>query len=286
MKKGCLIFAHNNRDIDYAKLALLSGSLAKKNLNVPVSLVTDQSTVDWMTESKIIDRANNTFERIIVIDRPKTDNQRILHDGFEKKVIPFVNSSRSNAYDLSPYDKTLLIDSDFLIFSNRLNQYWDTAESVKLAPAANDINSTDRLGYHDKFISDTGIHLYWATTVMFNKDLYSKLFFDLVETIKSNYKYFADLYMFNPKQYRNDIAFSIAKHILSGFQTDTLNSLPSLLTVIDKDILYSVDGKKLTFLISAMKAELQIATAIQDTDVHIMNKQSIIRNFDNLMELV
>lgn len=285
MKKGCLIFAHNNRDIDYAKLALLSGALAKKNLNVPVSLVTDQSTLDWMTESKIIDTANVTFEHIIVIDRPNTDNQRVLHDGFEKKVIPFVNSSRSSAYDLSPYDKTLLIDSDFLIFSNRLSQYWDTDESVKLAPAANDIHSADRLGYHDKFISDTGIHLYWATTVMFNKDANSKLFFDLVYAIKSNYKYFADLYMFNSKQFRNDIAFSIAKHILSGFQTTTLNSLPSLLTVIDKDILYSVEGKKLTFLISSMRADSQIATAIQNTDVHIMNKQSIIRNFDNLMEL-
>jgi hypothetical protein len=285
MKKGCLIFAHNNRDIDYAKLALLSGALAKKNLNVPVSLVTDQSTLDWMTESKIVDAANVTFEHIIVIDRPTTDNQRVLHDGFEKKVIPFVNSSRSSAYDLSPYDKTLLIDSDFLIFSNRLTQYWDTDESVKLAPAANDIHSADRLGYHDKFISDTGIHLYWATTVMFNRDANSKLFFDLVYAIKSNYKYFADLYMFNSKQFRNDIAFSIAKHILSGFQTNTLNSLPSLLTVIDKDILYSVEGKKLTFLISSMRADSQIATAIQNTDVHIMNKQSIIRNFDNLMEL-
>ena len=32
MKKGCLIFAHNNRQIDYSLLALISGGLAKKNL--------------------------------------------------------------------------------------------------------------------------------------------------------------------------------------------------------------------------------------------------------------
>jgi hypothetical protein len=48
MKNGCLIFAHNNRQIDYSLLALISGGLAKKNLKVPISLVTDKSTVDWL----------------------------------------------------------------------------------------------------------------------------------------------------------------------------------------------------------------------------------------------
>ena len=51
MKKGILIFAHNNRQIDYARMSLVTGSLAKKNLGVPVSLATDPSTVEWMRES-------------------------------------------------------------------------------------------------------------------------------------------------------------------------------------------------------------------------------------------
>lgn len=286
MNRGCLIFAHNNRDVDYAKLALLSGSLAKKNLGLPVSIVTDESTIDWMIESNIFSDVETTFDQIITIDRPGSDNKRILYDGSDKKIIPFINSTRSNAYELSPYDQTLLIDSDFLIFSNRLNQYWDVDSSVKISYAANDINSTDRLGYHDKYISDTGIHLFWATTVMFNKDENSKIFFDLVDIIKTNYSYFADLYMFNSKQYRNDISFSIAKHILSGFETDTITSLPPLLTVLDKDILNSVDKNKLIFLISTANTDSYVAAAIKDTDVHIMNKQSILRNFDGLMELV
>ena len=285
MTRGSLIFAHNNRDVDYAKLALLSGSLAKKNLSLPVSIVTDESTIEWMKQSNIFSTVENTFDKIIITNRPTTENKRVLHDGTDKKIIPFINSTRSDAYALTPYDQTLLLDSDFLIFSNRLNQYWDVNSSVKVSYAANDINSVDRLGYHDKYISDTGIRLFWATTVMFNKDENSKLFFDLVDTIKTNYSYFADLYMFNPKQYRNDISFSIAQHIMSGFETDTVTSLPALLTAIDKDILESVEKNKLTFLISADNNSY-IAATIKNTDIHIMNKQSILRNYDKLMELV
>ena len=53
MKRGVVIFAHNNRDTDYALMAVIAGGLAKKHLNLPVSLITDKTTVSWMKESKI-----------------------------------------------------------------------------------------------------------------------------------------------------------------------------------------------------------------------------------------
>ena len=54
MTNGILIFAHNNREVDYGLLAVISGGLAKKHLHVPVSLVTDHSTKEWLIESPII----------------------------------------------------------------------------------------------------------------------------------------------------------------------------------------------------------------------------------------
>jgi hypothetical protein len=57
MTCGVLIFAHNNRDVDYALMAMVAGGLAKKNLNVPVSLVTDLSTVEWMQTAGTYERA-------------------------------------------------------------------------------------------------------------------------------------------------------------------------------------------------------------------------------------
>ena len=77
MKQGIVIYAHNNRSVDYALMALISGGLAKKQLNVPVSLITDPSTVDWMRESNILDKATSVFEQIIIVERPVTDNTRL-----------------------------------------------------------------------------------------------------------------------------------------------------------------------------------------------------------------
>ena len=53
MKRGILIFAHNSRDVDYALMSLVSAKFAKANLQVPVSLVVDKFTVEWMQTSNI-----------------------------------------------------------------------------------------------------------------------------------------------------------------------------------------------------------------------------------------
>jgi hypothetical protein len=286
MNNGSLIFAHNNRDVDYILLALISGGLAKKHLNAPVSLVTDSTTLEWAEHSGIYTKVKEVFDQVILVNKPKTDNKRNLHDGTEKKSIDFTNTNRCSAYELSPYDRTLLLDSDFLIFSNRLAQYWDVDEPIMVAYAMNDICSQQRMGYHDRYVSDTGAHLLWATTVMFSKDSYSELFFDLVNQVKQNYQYYADLFRFDPRQFRNDIAFGVAKHILDGFEHIDQFSLPSLLTVQDKDILHSVRGDKLTFLVSTNFNQNYILASTQGVDVHVMNKQSIVRNKEFLLELI
>lgn len=287
MTRGVLIFAHNNRDVDYALMSIVSGQLAAKHLQVPVSLITDKFTIQWMKESEIYQKAEIVFDKIIEVEKPITDNQRNLHDGTENKLVPFVNSNRYSAYELTPYDRTLLIDSDFLIFSDTLNQYWDVDSDVLISTAINDIYDQKRLGYHDRYISDTGIHLYWATTVMFSKSEYSKTFFNLVDQIRENYQYYSDLFRFDSRQYRNDIAFSIAKHILDGYETDTTLGLPPILSILDKDILLDVSTEgKLTMLISPNLDSNYIAASLNNLDIHIMNKQSLIRQSDKLLELV
>ena len=121
---------------------------------------------------------------------------------------------------------------------------------------------------------------------MFTKNSNSKLFFNTVNYVKENYSQFADVFRFDPRQFRNDIAFSVAKHILDGYQQIDIESLPSVLSALDKDILHSVDGDKLTFLIDYKLTNLYCAASISDVDIHIMNKQSIIRNNQALLELI
>lgn len=285
MTKGILIYAHNNRAVDYSLMALISGGLAKKHLNVPVSLVTDSSTVEWMKESDTYTRATKIFEHIILVDRPLTNNTRRLSDGNTSEVIPFINSNRASAWDLTPYDRTLLIDSDYLIFSDTLNEYWDLEEDVLIGESINDIYSSSRLGYNDIYVSDVGVKLYWATTVMFTKNQTAKTFFDTVNFVKDNYQTYADIFRYDYRQYRNDIAFSVAKHILSGFEQSTNKNLPPVLTLLDKDILHEVNNNKLILLVSTSSSEYCVAS-VSNTDIHVMNKQSIIRNSNMLLDII
>jgi hypothetical protein len=285
MTQGILIYAHNSRSVDYALMSVISGGLAKKYLNKSVSLVTDKFTADWMKESKIYNTADKIFEHIIIVDKPQTNNSRRLHDGTDNIVVPFINSNRSSAWDLTPYDRTLLIDSDYLIFSNRLSEYWNVDSDLMIGESIKDIYDNNRAGYHDRYISDVGIKLYWATTVMFTKNTKTKIFFELIKHIRDYYQYYADTYRFDSKQFRNDIAFSIAKHILNGFEQNNNEDLPSVLTLLDKDILYSVD-KKLTVLVSPKLDSNFCAAAVNGIDIHVMNKQSIIRNKEALLELI
>ena len=286
MIKGILIYAHNNRTVDYALMAIISGGLAKKHLGQPASLVTDQATVDWMIESKIYEKAKTVFENIFTVARPGSNNFRGLYDGTERSVVQFINGNRNSAYDITPYQRTLLIDADFLIFSNRLSEYWDIDSDVMIGESINDIYDNQRMGYHDRYVSDVGVKLYWATTVMFTKNTYSKMFFDLVRHIKDQYQYYADTYRFDSKQYRNDIAFSVARHILGGFEQSPMGCLPPVLTLLDRDILHSVDASKLTVLVSPKLNDNYCAASIQNLDIHIMNKQSIVRHSDRLLELI
>jgi hypothetical protein len=287
MTKGILIYAHNNRTVDYALMALISGGLAKKNLRCPVSLVTDQTTVDWMMESDIYHRAETIFEHIFIVDRPGSNNMRSLYDGVgSSSVVQFINTNRYSAYDITPYDRTLLIDADFLVLSNRLGEYWDVDCDVLIGDSINDIYDQQRLGYQDRYVSDVGIKLYWATTVMFTKNIYSKMFFDLVRHIRNYYQYYADTYRFDARTYRNDIAFSVAKHVLEGFEQTDIGSLPAVLTLQDRDMLHSVNDDKLTVLVSPKMDYNYCAATVHNIDLHVMNKQSLIRNSAKLLELI
>lgn len=285
MSKGIVLFAHNNRQIDYVKIALLSARLAIKHLKVPASLITDESTIAWAKESNIYRSLSDTFENIIIDETDTVENYRILHDGTDKDKIPFKNTSRFRIWDLTPYERTLLIDSDFLIFSDTLSNYWDVDQDFLISPSIRDINDQDRMMHYDRYISEVGTKLLWATTVMFTKNQNTKMFFNFIEHIYENYNMYAEIYRYDNRVYRNDISFSLAHHVLQGFINSTQYFLPPVLSTIDKDLLIDIEDGKLKFLINQTIDNKYITTSVDQLDIHVMNKQSIIRNFGKLVEL-
>jgi len=286
MNKGIVIFAHNSRKVDYSLMSIIAGGLAKKHLDLPVSLITDKSTIEWMQQNKKTINFDNVFENIICVEKPESDNYRNLNDGNLLDNVPFTNGNRYSVFELTPYDRTLLIDSDFLIFSDRLKPYIESEADLMIGSAMEDLGG-NRIGTLDRYVSDTGPNLYWATNVIFTKNANTKIFFELVDYIREHYSYFCDLYRFFPKPYRNDISFSIAQHILDGHSTDLRFSLPPIPSTIDKDILIDVDeNAKLTFLINQDFNNEFVAMSLKNQDVHVMNKQSIVRNSESLLKII
>lgn len=286
MSKGVVLFAHNNRQIDYVRMAILAAKLANKNLNVPVSLVTDPSTIEWAKESGIEGTMVDTFDKIIITQRPEdTTNIKNYNDGKNRTPAPFTNGNRYSVWDHTPYDRTLMIDTDYLILTDNLSCYWDADADFMISPRYNDIQGKERTGYLDTHISETGIEMLWATTVMFTKNENTETFFNLVEHIKTKYKMYSDVYRFNPILFRNDIAFSIANHIMNGYQNSNEYELPGIFSTADRDILVDVNDGKLKFLIAQNNTDGYVATSVSNKDVHVMNKFSIMRNYDKLMEL-
>jgi hypothetical protein len=291
MSRGVLMYAHNNSEIDYFKIACANALMVQKNLQVPVTVVTDEGTLSWSKKSLGEDFINSCFEKIVIVDRDhKFRNQRPYADtSFSTKSLQFYNCNHWQAYELSPYEETLFIDCDYLILSNALNNCWGSNNDVMID---NRIFGPLDEKPHTKFIDDFGIKLYWATVIYFKKSEFAKFLFSIVRHIQENYRYYKDLYYFDNGMYRNDNAFSIAIHTLNGFTESSasiVNNLPipGLLMCWDYNDIHSIKDVN-DMIIYAEKPGTKgtyIMTRIKNMDIHIMNKWAINRFSDRLIEL-
>jgi len=276
MSTGALIFAHNNTGIDYTKLAVFSASRIKKFLNIPVSLVTDNP--QWLYDNY----PTNPFDGVIEIPS-EVSTQKVFYDGtLSSKKLDWKNVTRYQAYNLTPYDTTLVIDSDYILASDILKKALCRDVPFQLYKQSFDLADwRDRSPYQR--INHYSVPFYWATVLVFKKDPIAKSLFDLVNYIKQNWIYFRALYSIETVTFRNDFAFSIAIHIMNGkTEGDIAVDLPGAMTYIeDRDVLLEIKEDSFKFLIQK-KNHLgeYIAAKTSGIDVHVMNKSSLSRVID------
>jgi hypothetical protein len=263
MTVGCIIFAYDG-DVLYGPQAVLAAKLVIKHLGIPVSLVTDSQTLTNIKEPAL-------FENIFIQEIETTNNTRVL-DG---NVVVWKNLNRSSAYDISPYDRTLVIDSDFLVLSDRLKTYLDSDRDFMICPNMKDLHPT-RTG-SKVVLHPASIPTVWATNIIFNKTAEVESIFKLVDYIRDNWKYYGALYKFNTKRFRNDYAFAIACHTIGD---GAYTALPEPVWFNDKDILVRVDSKSFTFL-----TEDSMLFKSSGQDIHMMNKYDLLENLDKIAEL-
>ena len=290
MTSGVLMFAHNNREIDYGMMAYVSARYVDKHLKVPVSLVTDSGTVNWLnkTDKNLI----SAFDNIILTDnlpQPEKQEKRFFDGSIDYKKTSFNNGFRARSYDLTPYDKTLVIDTDVLIRNDRLKNIWDSNTDFMINSKHIDLVYNRNYEEFER-VSDYTVDFYWATIFYFEKTEWTKTLFDLCQHIAENYEYYRFVYQIAYPVMRNDFIFSIAIHIMNGFNNKTIpQRLPAeMYYTLDKDVLHQVntDGS-LVFLLQKdnLLGEYTLAKT-NSQNIHIMNKYSINRNIPNLLEVL
>ena len=129
LKRGFLLLAFNNNEIDYIKMACCCALSIKSHLKYNhVTLVTDGS-INWLEKILSKDQIEKIFDNIIIVETQDKENIRTHYDSpWTKFKAPFLNKNRANAYDISPYDETILLDVDYLVMSDMLDLVWDNTE--------------------------------------------------------------------------------------------------------------------------------------------------------------
>ena len=290
MTSGVLMFAHNNREIDYGMMAYVSARYVDRYLKVPVSLVTDSGTINWLDKKDTGIR--KSFDKIILTDelpQPDQQDKRFYDGSIDYKKTAFKNGFRTRAYDLTPYEQTLVIDTDVLIKNDRLKNIWKSNADFMINSKHIDIACT-RNNDEFKRVSEYTIDFYWATAFYFNKTEWTKTFFNLCQHIVENYDYYRFIYQIPYPVMRNDFVFSIAIHIMNGFSNKTVpQTLPAeFYYTLDRDELYQVnpDGT-LIFLVQKTDSFGQYTLAkTNNQNVHVMNKYSYNRNIGKLLEVL
>lgn len=275
MTKGVVLFAHNNASVDYVGLAIKAATRIKEHLGLPVTLITDSA--DWL-KTQYADNIS-LFDQIIASTDTNLQQKRFYDGSLHYELIPWKNFTRSSVFDLTPYQETLVIDVDYILNSNFLLNLFNLDQDLILFRDSMDLSGW-RNTTEFNYISNTSIPFYWATVFLFKKTEKTKLFFDLISYIKHNWQYFQLTYDIPSPMFRNDFAFSIAIHILNGFSCNTfIGTIPGkMYFTLDRDFLYKHNKNSCTFLIEKQN-DLGKYTLLKtdNLDVHIMNKQSIMR---------
>jgi hypothetical protein len=218
MTTGALIFARNNEHTDYVAMARWSASNIKRHLGIDTHIVTDDSRTD-------------------------SGSRHFTDVG----TVAWHNTNRMDAYRLSPWDRTLVLDADYVVASDQLQSVLDCNEDFLAHRWAYDVtgcNDFEGLNY----FGSVRMPQWWATVMVFNKSKQAKLIFDTMAMIRDNWSHYKQIYKNSSPTYRNDHALSIALLVVNGHTVNHPGipwALASLapeqrLTQLDKDR-YRVD---------------------------------------------
>lgn len=266
MSRGVLLFAFNSPKFDYYSMAEYTAKRINHFLNLPVTVVTDKSSIPI--------KLSYSFDNTVIAE-PDKNNIR------EHTV--WINKGRYQAFDLSPYDETIVLDTDYMVNSNNLLKTFETSIDFCCH------DTTTFLMNHkapQEVLSSYSFKTLWATVMTFRKTKRAKQIFECLEMVQKNYDHYANIHSFISNVYRNDYALTLALRIANGHSLPVSDIIPWNLIHIGRNTSVHMNtGEEFNTEYTVMydnwqrgKLRKEFIT-IKDLDFHVMNK-------DNFVELM
>ena len=266
MSKGALLFAFNSPKYNYYEMAVATAKRINHFLDLPVTVVTD--------ETSISDNSDYTFDKTITIT-PDTSNKRYW--GI------WINKGRYKAFELSPYSETLLLDTDYMVNSNKLLTTFELPTDF----CCHDTTSyLMHPGVPQEMLSVYSFNTLWATVVNFKKTKRAEQIFQCLEMVQKNFEHYASIHGFISATYRNDYGLTLARRIANHHSSPIEDIIPWNLVHVGKNTsVYKNNDDEFNTEYTVMFDNWQRGkirkeyNIIKDTDFHVMNKE-------NFMELI
>lgn len=228
-----MAFAFNTDTTDYVSIAQRTLKLASNTLELPYTLITDSFY----------------------------NYKNTRHDIDTNQFVQWRNAGRCLAYDASPYNETIVIDVDYLMFDSNILKVFECDWDYQLMRRANGLTQQ-----FPETMGPNSLPYVWATVFAFRKTPRAKMFFDLVRRVQDNYTYYRELFNVKERNFRNDYAFAIADVILNGYTINT-TGIPGPMQHVDQPI-DSITAQGNTLIIR----DANQAYVLPRMNLHVMSK--------------
>lgn len=262
MTNGVLFYAFNNDAFDYISIANLNALLVKKHMKVPTAIITDEP-----------DKCSDIFYEVITVKKPDKSKRSFIDSNNEVMAVDWYNRGRFSAIHLSPFNKTFVLDSDYLIFNNNLNSMYNTDIPFSCSSQVITMQGqrkTEKMSFNT-------LDMEWATVLYFDRSSMAIKIMKRAESIITNYKYYSLQCGFLSGPYRNDYALTIALNASHGANNPS-SRLPPLFTIYSQEKILRVN-KNGSIVIQIANGN---TVRLHNTNVHIMNKTAIMDHYKEL----
>lgn len=200
MSKGIVVLAQNNETDNYVEQACVLAMTLKVNNDIPISIITDD---------EVPEEYQRLFDNIIPI--PFGD----AAENSEWKI-----ENRWKIYHASPYDETIVMDTDMLVLQN-IDIWWNFLSNYDLFFTSKVLNYRHQIAdtsYYRKTFIDNNLPNLYSGFHYFKKCEFAQEFYKWLELVINNWQTFYEQQLnakSRPSHLSIDVCAAIVARILN-----------------------------------------------------------------------